>query len=112
MSTPLTVGGFSGTSRLKLRRPRSWLTWTQLLLSITSPLHRTYEPFRLGAPVIRPQNLGRGTQLRLVAGNSCPFLVRCAQAVGTVVRAGAVRPLGKEREQERGCGEGNGDPER
>ena len=53
--------------------------------------------------------VGRGTRLRLVAAmnparSSCGVLKQC----GTVVRAGAVRPLGKEHEQERGCGEGNG----
>ena len=56
-----------------------------------------------------PLMVGRGTRLRLVAAmkllpvSSCGVLKPC----GTVVRAGAVRPLGKEHERERGCGEGN-----
>ena len=46
--------------------------------------------------------VGRGTRLRLVAAmtparSSCGVLKQC----GTVVRAGAVRPLDKEHEQER-----------
>ena len=48
--------------------------------------------------------IATGRRDELLPVSSCGVLKQC----GTVVRAGAVRPLGKEHEQERGCGEGNG----
>src|SRR5438093_9843067 len=51
--------------------------------------------------------IATGRRDELLPVSSCGVLKQC----GTVVRAGAVRPLGKEHEHERGCGEGNGDPE-